>query len=258
MRILVFEALGLGVVAALACPGASLAGAAQPARTDRSQVSSPPVGALARAAARCAALVEVRVERVTFGYSEASGPRTNFHVSVEVVHAGSVPERDLVVSQFGGFLPNGRFAGATHVPMLAEGRRYLLALQSTAETGFWSGVVEDYVIAIENDGGKEILIGEEGQVLKEMSLLGPRFAGAPVFGKVRFDGATYRAPGRLAAPAQEAREGIDARSAATAIRQAAEAEGVSIGGSLASVVPPWKPWNRGPVAEAAGLQGGAK
>ncbi|MBI3204802.1 MAG: hypothetical protein HYZ29_24920 [Myxococcales bacterium] len=258
MRILVLEALGLGVAAALACPGASLAGAAQPARTGGSQVSLPPVSGLARAAARCAALVEGRVERVTFSYSEASGPRTNFHISVEVVHAGSVPRRDLVVSQFGGFLPNGKFAGATHVPKLAEGRRYLLALQSTAETGFWSGVVEDYVFAIENEGGKEVLVGEEGQVLKEMSLLGPRFGGAPVFAKVRFDGTTYRAPGRLAAAAQDTREGIDARSAATAIRQAAEAEGVSIGGSLASAVPPWKPWNRGPVAAAVGLQGGAQ
>lgn len=255
MRILVLRGLGLGAAAALACPGASLAGAAQQPRTAGPQVSVPPASDLARAAARSAALVEAQVERVTFSYSEASGPRTNFHVSVEIVHAGSVPKRDLVVSQFGGFLPGGQFAGATHVPMLAEGRRYLLALQSTAETGFWSGLVEGYVFAIENDGGKEVLIGEEGQVLKEMSLLGPRFGGAPVFEKVRFDGATYRAPVRLATPARDAGEGIDARSAATAIRQAADAEGVSIGGGLASAIPPWKPWNRGPVAAAAGFGG---
>jgi hypothetical protein len=143
-------------------------------------------------------------------------------------------------------------AGASEIPMLEEGRRYLLLAANSTTTGFWSGIVDNYVFAIE-DLGTEVLVGWDGRVLQEISLRGPRFGGVPLFESPRHDGVHFPAAARLTSVASEDLDAEVARAitvtqAAKAIVDAAFLEGIEIGGTLASPDPPGASWQGGPAA----------
>lgn len=213
-----------------------------------------PVGAVARVARFGAALVEGFVDNVTFSYDDRLGPRTNFHMLVEKVHAGTFTSSDITISQYGGFLPNGQFAGASHVPMLTQNRHYLVMLANNTTTAFWSAVVDDYAFAVEDIGAKRVLVSSDGRVMREVSLMGPKYTREAVFEPSIFDGKAYTVPRRIApAPDGEADElatAVDVDQAAQAIIAAAATEGIRIGGPLASSDPPGSSWQSLPLAPA--------
>jgi hypothetical protein len=234
----------------------SVAGAA-PVADPRARTSRPePLGGIARSMRFGAALVEGTVDKVTLVYDEKHGPRTNFHMNVEKVHAGTLSSNDLTISQFGGVLPDGTKVGASEIPVLAQGRRYLVLVANDTSTAFWSSIVDGYAFAIENISGKDTLVGEDGRLVREISVMGPRFGRLPLFERLKFDGKTFPKPARAARVASadvddEVARSADVESAISAMKDAAALENVAAGGRLGSVERPGGTWIGGPVEPAS-------
>lgn len=236
--------------------GLTVARAAVAATPQAPSTSPPePVGLTAQMARYAAALVEGTVDGVSLSYDERRGPRTNFHMSVSKVHAGKLPSKDFVISQYGGSTPDGSTFRAPEVPMLAEGRSYLVMVANDKATGFWSGILIDYVFAIEDIGSSQVLVGPGGHVLRDVSVVGPRYGDVSLFEAPKYDGKKFSRPARLpsisaADVAAEVAEGLDVPRAVRSIVGAAAAEGVQMGGALASSDPPGERWDVMPAAQA--------
>jgi hypothetical protein len=176
-----------------------------------------------------AALVRGTVIARKSAYDPVGGPRTEYTFKVEDVYEGSVPREQVVLSFLGGHLPDGRFLAVSDVPILADGRSYLALL--AADSAFFSPVVPDFLFAIEDIEGKEVLIGEDGRGLAAITVLGPRFGEQPLFEEPRFDGQDFRSAVPLQTPVTERM--LTVSNAVRAIRAIAAADQIQLGGPLA-------------------------
>lgn len=245
MRVLVTLSVAGTVLGTLYAPRFSIESA------EAAVLEDTPVAVLAsnvspagRSLAQGAALVEGTVGTIEFSYDEVRGPRTNVEFFVEQVHEGAVPSEHLTLSIFGGFLPTGKFVTTSETPIFATGQRNLLLL--TSQSAFWSPIVPGYGFVIEDVDGEATLVGDGGGALLSIGVLGPRFDGQALFQGPRFDGRTFQPSTRL--ETNPVRHGLGVAAAVAAIRAITKADGLTIGGKLGQVDPPWSPWSAIPVA----------
>jgi hypothetical protein len=213
----------------------------QPVEPPAPSANRSPAG---RTLADGAALVEGTIGALTFSYDDENGPRTNYELLVENVHAGSLPSPRLVLSMFGGFLPSGQFTTSSETPAFAEGQRCLLLL--TNKSAFWSPIVPGYGFTIETVDGTDVVIGEEGHPLVSVGVLGPKFGKDKLVEGPSFDGLKMRP--QVLLPASPSERLMDVVDAVNAIRAILKADGISLGGGLGPTKRQGTKWNETPLA----------
>jgi len=123
------------------------------------------VSDLRSAIQQTAAVVEGRVASVEYSHEESRGTWTHVFLQGLQVHAGSLPNAGdtLAFSIFGGADPNGNFTSSSDVPVLLEGRHYILFLRNTA-WGF-SPVISEYSVELRESAGSQRVLSMSGQAV---------------------------------------------------------------------------------------------
>lgn len=143
-------------------------GAAQQALNDRPPARPKRPHPLAGVAS----VVEADVVSARYLYDDIQGPRTEFTLANVVVHRGSAP-KELTFTQYGGQLPDGSFVGASELPVLNPGSRYVLFLGGTPwfYTPVWAGLS----FRVEKVGARSIILGPEGRTVTSFGAEGVTF-----------------------------------------------------------------------------------
>lgn len=119
-----------------------------------------------------ASIVQGDVIKVWNDFDQRLGPRTYVTLSNIVVLAGSsLPAPTF--SQLGGPLPNGTFVEVSELPRFSVGARYVLFFgkQASLFTPVWARLA----FRLEQAGGKDIVLGPDGQSVLQFNIDGVRF-----------------------------------------------------------------------------------
>lgn len=119
-----------------------------------------PTGSMAAIVEQTAALVDGRVSSITYSFDETNGPRTNVVLSPVQTLVGPAAPSTITLRIFGGPVPEGGLLRASELPRFAVGLRYVVFL--TNDDWFFSPVLNDFAFRVENSGGREILLAQEG------------------------------------------------------------------------------------------------
>lgn len=119
------------------------------------------------------AIIEGEVKLVSHEYSEIEGPRTVYQVSGISVHLASPQakiEPTILLRVFGGPLPGGRSAAATHLAPLVDGKRHVLFLERDR---WWaSPVIYRYSFTVEDIGVRQVVVDHHGRLVTGISSAG--------------------------------------------------------------------------------------
>lgn len=113
-----------------------------------------------------AAVVEGDVSDVSFDYDDCAGPRTKLKVTNTRTLLGTTVSGDVVLSVFGGPLPNGKWVEASEMPQFALGARYLFFLRNTDWT--FAPIIGDLAYRHETIAGEPVLVSQLGQAVTGM------------------------------------------------------------------------------------------
>ncbi|MEO7403769.1 MAG: hypothetical protein ABIU95_08890, partial [Burkholderiales bacterium] len=117
-----------------------------------------------------AAVVEGDVSEVAFGFDDCAGPRTNIKVVNARSVLGTAVANEIVLSVFGGPMPDGRWFQASELPRVALGARYVFLLRNTDWK--FAPILGSHAYRVETIAGRSVLVNALGQAVTGLSEAG--------------------------------------------------------------------------------------
>ena len=149
------------------------------AASEAAAVEPPDLG---RLLGRTGSIVEGTVSKVSFTYSDASGPWTVVTLADTRTLAGVRQPARFEIRQQGGPLPSGKLLVVEELPIFAVGSRYVVFLRNAR----WSDtpVVSRLALRVAVVSGREVLVNQEQRPLVGVTARGLMFGPRPLFDPV--------------------------------------------------------------------------
>ncbi|RFC37079.1 MAG: hypothetical protein DID92_2727743387 [Candidatus Nitrotoga sp. SPKER] len=117
-----------------------------------------------------AAVVEGDVSDIAFDFDDCAGPRTKVKVVNTHSVLGTTVASEIVLSIFGGPMPDGRWFRASEMPRFAIGSRYVFFMRNTDWT--FAPIIGELAYRVETIAGRSVLVNGNGQAVTGISETG--------------------------------------------------------------------------------------